>query len=303
MAQAVCDSVLYNRAMLLQKRVCIVGLGLMGGSLALALRGKVGVASLTAVDTHSATRQQALQQNLVDSVTADFALAVRDTDLIIFATPVRTILHLLKQLPALRPDGCLVMDLGSTKAGICAAMSELPAQFAAIGGHPMCGKETAGLVAAVADLYEGQTFILCENDRTTPEIEAIAQEIITAIGAKLLWLLPDEHDRLVAAVSHLPYLVAATLLHTAVSLKDERVWPVSASGFRDTSRLAGSDPYMMRDILLTNKTAVLAQITHYQDHLQEVKELLQTADETALAAWLQEKQAERQMYLRKKGNR
>jgi prephenate dehydrogenase len=272
----------------------------MGGSLALALRGKVG--RLTAVDTHSATRQQALQQNLVEAVTADFALAVRDTDLIIFATPVRTILHLLAQLPALRPDGCLVMDIGSTKAGICAAMGDLPEQFAGIGGHPMCGKETAGLAAAVGDLYQAQTFILCRNGRTTPNIEMIAQEIIEAIGAKLLWLPPEEHDRLVAVVSHLPYLVAATLMHTAVSLHDERVWPVSASGFRDTSRLAGSDPYMMRDILLTNKTAVLEQLAHYQAHLQEVTVLLQTADETALAAWLQEKQVERQMYLRKKNS-
>lgn len=283
--------------MLSQKRVCIVGLGLMGGSLALALRGKVG--RLTAVDTHAATRQQALQQNLVDSITADFA-AVREADLIILATPVRTILKLLAQLPNIRPDGCLVLDIGSTKADICTAMSDLPPQFEAIGGHPMCGKETAGLTAAVSDLYEGQTFILCKNGRSTPQIESIAQEIIAAIGARPLWLQPEEHDRLVAAVSHLPYLVAATLMHTAVALDDERVWPVSASGFRDTSRLAGSDPYMMRDILLTNKTAVLEQLAQYQAHLREVIELLQTADEMALAAWLQEKQAERQMYLRQK---
>ena len=290
--------------MLSQTRVSIVGLGLMGGSLALALRGKVG--RLTAVDSHAATRQQALQQNLVEGITADLATAARDTDLIVFATPVRTILHLLAQLPAVRPDGCLVMDIGSTKTGICAAMSQLPEQFEAIGGHPMCGKETAGLAAAVPDLYEGQTFILCRNDRTTPEIESLAQEIITAIGAQPLWLLPEEHDRLVAAVSHLPYLVAATLMQTAVALNDERAWPVSASGFRDTSRLAGSDPYMMRDILLTNKTAVLEQLAQYQAHLQEVTRLLQTGNETELAAWLQEKQAGRQRYLRRKsviGNR
>jgi prephenate dehydrogenase len=272
----------------------------MGGSLALALREKVSV--LTAVDIHAATRQQALQQNLVDSITADFAAAVGEADLIILATPVRTILHLLAKLPDIRPDGCLVLDVGSTKADICTAMSELPPQFEAIGGHPMCGKETAGLTAAVSDLYEGQTFILCKNGRSTPQIESLAQELIAAIGARPLWLLPEEHDRLVAAVSHLPYLVAATLMHTAVALNDERVWPVSASGFRDTSRLAGSDPYMMRDILLTNKTAVLEQIAQYQAHLQTVVDLLETADEMALAAWLQEKQAERQMYLRRKSS-
>jgi prephenate dehydrogenase len=270
----------------------------MGGSLALALRGKVE--HLTAVDSHAATRQQALQHNLVDSITADFATAARAADLIILATPVRTILHLLAQLPAVRPDGCLLLDIGSTKAEICAAMSELPEQFEAMGGHPMCGKETAGLTAAVADLYSGQTFILCPNDRTTPQIETIAQEIIAAIGAQPLWLLPEEHDRLVAAVSHLPYLVAATLMHTASALDDERVWLVSASGFRDTSRLAGSDPYMIRDILLTNKGAILEQLRYYQAHLQEVADLLALADETELAAWLQEKQAERQAYLRHK---
>jgi len=270
----------------------------MGGSLALALRGKVG--RLTAVDSHAATRQQALQQNLVEGITADFTTAARAADLLVFATPVRTILHLLAQLPAIRPDGCLVLDVGSTKAGICAAMSDLPESFAAIGGHPMCGKERAGLTAAVPDLYEGQTFILCQNDRTTPQIEALAEEMIAAVGAQPLWLLPEEHDRLVAAVSHLPYLVAATLMQTAVALHDERAWPVSASGFRDTSRLAGSDPYMMRDILLTNKTAVLEQLAQYQAHLQEVTDLLQTGDETELAAWLQEKQAGRQMYLRHK---
>ncbi len=273
----------------------------MGGSLALALRGKVG--RLTAVDSHAATRQQALQQNLVEGITADFITAARAADLLIFATPVRTILHLLKQLPAIRPDGCLVLDVGSTKAGISAAMSDLPESFAAIGGHPMCGKETAGLTAAVPDLYEGQTFILCKNGRTTPQIEGLAKEIVAAVGAQPLWLLPEEHDRLVAAVSHLPYLVAATLMQTAVALHDERAWPVSASGFRDTSRLAGSDPYMMRDILLTNKTAVLEQLARYQAHLQEVTDLLQTGDETELAAWLQEKQAERQMYLRWKDSK
>ena len=292
---------MHYRNMLSQKQVCIVGLGLMGGSLALALRGQVG--RLTAVDTHAATRQQALQQNLVEAVTADFATGARQADLIIFATPVRTILHLLSQLPEIRPDGCLVMDMGSTKAGICAAMGKLPEQFEAIGGHPMCGKETAGLAAAVADLYREQTFILCRNERSASQIESLAQEVIAAVGAKVMWLLPEEHDRLVAAVSHLPYLVAATLMHTATSLEDERVWPVSASGFRDTSRLAGSDPYMMRDILLTNRAAVLEQLAQYQTHLQAVTELLESADEMSLAAWLQEKQAERQMYLRcKDGN-
>ncbi len=279
-------------------RVCIVGLGLMGGSLARALQGQVG--ELTAVDTHAATRQHALKQNIVDKVTGDLALGIQETDLLIFATPVRTILHLLTQLPELRPDGCMVMDLGSTKEAIGLAMAQLPEVFSAIGGHPMCGKETAGLEASAPDLYRNQTFILCENGRTTPPLHAVAHELVHAIGALPMTLDPVMHDRLVATVSHLPYLVSALLMHTAVSFDDDRVWPVSASGFRDTSRLAGSDPYMMRDILLTNKTAVLEQLAQYQEHFRIIEVLVEEGDPTKLARWLQEKQNERQFYLRMK---
>ncbi|MCB0037770.1 MAG: prephenate dehydrogenase, partial [Anaerolineales bacterium] len=260
------------------QRVTIIGLGLMGGSLALALRGRV--AHLTAVERHAATRQYALQQQVVNTVTDNLALGVKDADIVIFATPVQTILHLIPELPALRPEGCLVFDLGSTKTAICQAMEQLPDSFTAVGGHPMCGKEVAGLDAADANLYRGQTFILTRTQRTSSTAEALALEIIDAIGANPLLLPAALHDQMVAAISHLPYLVSSVLMSVVAEQAegkqgDERLWQVSASGFRDASRLSGSDPAMMRDILLTNKTAILQQLAHYQQRLTAVTALLE----------------------------
>ncbi len=269
--------------MLIQK-VGIVGLGLMGGSLAQALSGQVE--SLVGVDQDETTRQLAEQSGLFTQVTESVAQISDDLNLLILATPVRAILQLLDQLPTLRPYGCMVLDLGSTKAVISQAMTILPPVFEAIGGHPMCGKETAGFAAADATLYQGQTFVLCLNERTTPAALSVAQHLVNLLGARPLLLDPLVHDRLVASVSHLPYLLAAVLMDQATAQADDRLWPVSASGFRDTTRLAGSDPRMMLDILMTNKTAVLDQLGHYRQRLDQLQQLLRDGDESQLADWL-----------------
>lgn len=278
----------------LPERVCIVGLGLMGGSLAMALRGRVS--TIIGVDANAHTSQMALEQQIVHRATADLAEGISHADLLILATPVRSILQLLAELPRLRPDGCLVLDIGSTKQVICEAMAELPDSFQAIGGHPMCGRETAGLAAATVDLYQGQTFILCRHGRTTAAVEAVALNLIATIGGQPLFLSPQDHDVAVAAVSHLPYLVSAALMGQS----DENHWPVSASGFRDTTRLAGTDPRMIFDVLMTNREAVLAGLQAYQRELSHVAEWLAAADETALLEWLQNVNGRYQDYRRQR---
>jgi prephenate dehydrogenase len=276
------------------ERICVVGLGLMGGSLALALRLARRLAipqrpfHLTIVDSNPKTRAAA--GRIADVVSDDLALGVQNADLVVLATPVRTIVSVLHQLPSLRPDGCLVLDLGSSKTDICQAMDSLPDTFQAIGGHPMCGKEVAGFGAATPDLFRQQTFILCPTQRTTPHLEAMAYQLVADLGANPLFLPPALHDNMVAVVSHLPYMVAAALMRNAAQLGDERLWPVSSSGFRDTSRVSGTDPRMMLDILLTNKTAVLQQIAQYQTQLAAVAALIAANDEAALLQWLTETQ-------------
>lgn len=264
----------------------------MGGSLAMALRPYLP--HLTLVDTNLHTLQQA--QPWADVVTADFATGIAPADWIILATPARTILHLLAELPTLKPTGCLVLDLGSTKTEICLAMEQLPDTFQAIGGHPMCGKETAGFAAATPSLFQNQTFILCHTSRTTSQLEQLTLEMLSWLGASPLFLPPTLHDELVAAVSHLPYVVSAVLMQTIAAQHNPQAWQVSASGFRDTTRLAGSDPHMMLDILLMNKTAVLAHIEQYQSHLTILRELLLTQNETALANWLIATQQQHHLY-------
>jgi prephenate dehydrogenase len=281
---------------LLNYRTTIAGLGLMGGSLAMALRPHTR--HLTAVDPDPATRQTALAQGLVDAATDSLAEGVKAADLLILATPVRAILAQLTELPGLKPEGCLLLDLGSTKQAICQAMSALPEPFQAIGGHPMCGREMSGLVAATADLYHDKTFILCPTARTTPAVEQIALELVAAIAARPLWLDAEEHDRMVAAVSHLPYLLSAALMQHAAALAriDERLWQVSASGFRDTARLSGSSPAVMLDILLTNRAAVRAVLSAYQGQLQVIEQLLEGGNEAALLEWLKQSQSDYQAY-------
>ena len=277
---------------MLIERTCIVGTGLMGGSLAMALRPFIP--HLTLVDHDPDTR--AACATLADVVTDTFADGVREATLVILAVPARAIVGLLADLPAIRPDGCAVMDIGSTKSDICAAMADLPPQFDSIGGHPMCGKEISGFAAADADLYRGQTFVLCEHGGTTAVLQQTAVQLIHHIGANPIHLAPDTHDNLVAAISHLPYLASATLMRTAAAMEDERAWTVSASGFRDTSRIAGSDPQMMLDILMTNKTAVLTQLAHFQEMLTAVTTHLQNDDEAALRDWLTRAQSEHRHY-------
>lgn len=276
--------------------ICIVGLGLMGGSLAQALRAHVS--RLVGVDRDAQAVAAALAAGVIDAGTTDFTAGVQTANLVILATPVRAILRLLAELPSARPDGCQVLDLGSTKKNICAAMDNLPPSFAAIGGHPMCGKETAGFAAAAPDLYQGQTFVLCPTVRTTPAITAVAAQVVNWIGAHALFMAADAHDQVVAITSHLPYLAATALMQqtAAAAAKEARVWSVSGAGLRDTTRLAGTDPDMMLDILLTNRAAVLEKLQGFRNELAQLHNLLQKGDEARLRAWLSQSQRFHQIY-------
>jgi prephenate dehydrogenase len=263
-------------------RVAIVGMGLMGGSLAGALRGKcravVGVARRTE------SIELARARGLIDRGTTDLASGIGDADVVVLATPVRVILRLLDELGPLLPEDCLLMDLGSTKAHIVARMAKLPAHVQPLGGHPMCGKEVSGVAAADPALYEGRTFVLTPLSRTSLAALELGHALVGAVGAHALVLDPRRHDRLVAAISHLPYLLACGLVGAAerAATADPMVWEVAASGFRDTSRLAASDVTMMLDILLTNREAVLQVMEACGAQLRDLSQRLEAGDEDGL---------------------
>ena len=266
--------------------VAVVGLGLMGGSLAGALRGQCR--AVVGVARRAETIETALARGLVGRGTTDLENGVRRADAVVLATPVRVILRLLTEIGPLLPEGGLLMDLGSTKAQIVTEMARLPGHVQPLGGHPMCGREISGIAAADPALYQGHTFVLTPLPRTSEAALGLGRALVEAVGAHPLVLDPDRHDRLVATISHLPYLLACGLVGAAevMASADPMVWQVAASGFRDTSRLAASDVTMMLDILLTNREAVLEALDTCEAQLRSLGHLLESGDEDGLRAAL-----------------
>ena len=268
--------------------VTIVGLGLMGGSLAAALKARGVVRTVCGVSRRRETIQRAVQLGYVDRGTTELREGVRGAQIVILAVPVRTIVGMITQLGEMLPQGCMLMDLGSTKTAVCHAMDNLPSHIQPIGGHPMCGKEKSGLDAAETSLYEGAPFVLTPLTRTNEDTIELASTLVKAIGAHPLLLEAERHDRLVAAISHLPYLLAITLVSVAesIGMKDDRVWDLAASGFQDTSRLAASDVQMMMDIVLTNRDAVEDMLERAGAYLGGLAQTLHSQDEESLRAWI-----------------
>ena len=263
-------------------QVVVVGLGLMGGSLAGALRGHcrrvIGVAR------RPETVEAALAQGLVDAATGDLDDALRQADVVILATPVRVILAQLAEMAARMQPGALLMDLGSTKADISAAMADLPAHVQTLPAHPMCGKERSGIEVADAALYVGRTFILSPLARTSPRALALGRALVRAAGANPLVIEAGRQDFLVATLSHLPYLLACALVSTAdaTTSSDPLAWEIVAGGYRDTSRVAGSDVSMMLDILLTNRDEVVQAAGVCLSKLGWLRDMVAAGDEEAL---------------------
>jgi prephenate dehydrogenase len=250
------------------RQLTVVGLGLMGGSLALALRGCAD--TIVGVDLNQRSREIAMERGIVDAVTDDLRSATRDADTVALCAPVRVILSLVRgRLGAYLRSNTFVIDIGSTKEDICEAMGQLPIGVQAMGGHPMTGKETSGLEGSDAGLYKARPFVLCPTRRTTPAARLRALAFVEALGGEAIEMDAHRHDRTVAAISHLPYLLSAALVATVKSEgdKDGAVWQLAAGGFRDTSRLAASDLDMMGDILSTNTQAVATLLARFRAQL------------------------------------
>jgi prephenate dehydrogenase len=273
---------------LADQTVAIVGLGLMGGSMALALRGKVK--HIVGIDPGEETLAFARQHRIIDAGTSDLQNGVSDANMVILAAPVQIIMDLIRnRIGSYLRSNTLLIDLGSTKAEICDAMGNLPISVLAMGGHPMCGKERSGIEAADATLYQGCPFVLCAPRRVTPAARLRALELVRAIQARPIEMDAARHDHLVAGISHLPYLLSTALVRTinGEGQNDPMIWELAASGFRDTSRLAGSDIRMMSDIIRTNTTAVARLLALFRVQLATLEAALIGHDDTQLEGLLQ----------------
>lgn len=269
------------------KHVAIVGLGLMGGSLALALRGIAG--RITGVDPDPHTRAYAVQHHIVDAAVDDLRQGVSEADVVILCAPVRTIIQIVHgRIGAYLRSNTLLIDIGSTKEDICNAMATLPVGIQAVGGHPMTGKESNGIEASDAHLYRGRPFVLCSTRRTTPATRLRALGLLEVLGATPIEMDAHHHDRVVAAISHLPYLLSVALVATVghEGQNDDSVWRLAAGGFRDMSRLAAQDVNMMNDILGTNRQAVATLLAYFRMQLAMLEARLISEENGSLTEML-----------------
>ena len=269
-------------------RIAIIGLGLMGGSLALALRGRCQ--ELLGCDRHPETLYLAEEIELVDRLSSDPAEILPSADVVVLATPVNSILKLIAELPHLHPGSAIVLDLGSTKARVVQAVENLPDRFDPLGGHPMCGKETIGLENAEAELYQEATFVYTPLERTSGKARSFADQLAQAIGSQPLWIDAVTHDQWSAATSHLPYLVAVAL---SVSTPTEST-PLIGPGFRSTTRVAGTSSAIMLDVMSTNRENISERLHQFRLGIDKLEGYLSRGEFQALAALLDQGAARRQ---------
>ncbi|MDQ5850652.1 MAG: prephenate dehydrogenase/arogenate dehydrogenase family protein [Chloroflexota bacterium] len=236
--------------------VAILGLGLIGGSLGLALKRSASPPVVVGWDRDAATLALAHRSGAVDYAAGDLTEAVANAELVVAAVPVLAVREIFAAIAAALPRHAVVTDVASTKVAACGWAAELlPAAF--VGGHPMAGSERSGIANARADLFAGATYCLTPEATTPPSAVTRVTTLVEAVAARPHLLSPAAHDRAVAAVSHLPFLLSTALVDvTARSPEWELFRSVAATGFRDVSRLASGDPRMHRDICLTNAAEI-----------------------------------------------
>ena len=263
-------------------RIALIGIGLIGSSLAHVIR-REGLAGEVVVSTRSAdTLKRAEELGLGDRYEADAARAVADADLVIVSVPVGASGRVAQEVaPAMKP-GAILTDVGSTKKKVVEEMApHVPAHIHFIPGHPIAGTERSGPDAGFAELFEGRWCILTPMEGTDPDKESMLRSFWEACGSKVDVMDPDHHDRVLAIVSHLPHLIAYNIVGTADDLETvtkSEVIKYSASGFRDFTRLAASDPTMWRDVCLHNKDAILEMLARFTEDLSAIQRAIRWGD-------------------------
>jgi len=263
----------YNNAVL----VTIIGLGLIGGSIGLALRqGKKSNWEVVGHSRRRKTVSDALSLGAIDRGTTNLKDAVRQAELVIIATPVLTVKEIFSTIATHLPSGCIVADTASTKAQVMKwAKGILPQTVSFIGGHPMAGRETYGIHAAEARLFRGCTYCLTPSEQASPESIDTVTAMVKKLGAIPLFIDAQEHDNLVAGISHLPMLLSAALISlTTKNPSWAKMSRLAASGYHDLTRLASGNPEVNAHMCLTNQEAIIDWIDKFGQELERYRQLV-----------------------------
>jgi len=259
-------------------QITIFGTGLLGASVGLGLKAKGFGGAVVGVGRRRKTLEQARELGAIDRGVLDFGEAAAGTGLALIAVPLSGFKAVFTTLARHDHPGLYVTDLGSTKASVVAAADALPDPRRFCGSHPMAGSEARGPRAARGDLFRGKPCVLTPGPETDPRAVALAESLWTTLGMNLLRRDPDAHDRAVAAVSHLPHVLAALLMN---AVDDCGGLELGSTGLRDTSRLASSNPPMRRDILLNNRAAVVKTLGVFARHLDAFRATLAAGPDAA----------------------
>jgi prephenate dehydrogenase len=282
------------------ERLCVIGVGLIGGSVARAARARGLVRTVAGVDADAANLDRALQAGVIDAGYPKVADGAAGADLVMVAVPVGAVEKVLGELKSVWSERAVYTDAGSTKGDVIAAAERVfgtvPANF--VPGHPIAGAERSGVEAARDDLYAGKRVILTPLERTDPKALERVEALWAGMGAKVSAMTPRHHDEVLAATSHLPH-VLAFVLTDMLGRQDEQqdIFRYAAGGFRDFTRIASSDPTMWLDICLANRQEIVLLIEQYRAALAQAAQLIAEARADELYALFARARAARQRFL------
>ena len=281
-------------------RLAIIGVGLIGASLALALKKSAAVGHVVGCGRHPESLQKGIELGVIDSYTTSIAEAAKGADIVVIATPLGAMKMVFEQISDVISDHTIVTDAGSAKGSVIdtakAALGDRIAQF--VPGHPIAGAEKSGVEAGLANLYENRRVILTPIDSTDPNAVKVIQQMWLQCGASVEFLEVEHHDKVLAATSHLPHMLAYSLVNYLSNLNDhDEIFKYAAGGFRDFTRIASSDPVMWRDVCISNGDALEKFIEGYKQELDEVSRAIRNRDSERLLELFSTAKSERDILI------
>lgn len=276
--------------MIKSQNIAILGMGLMGASLALALKKRGFSGQILGYARREVTRQHALDFGVVDAVFDDPSDAVREADIVVICVPIWSIAQLAERIVGALKPGSVVTDVGSTKSALLNSMDPLFAggEVHFVGSHPIAGSEKMGIEAGNPDLYDGRLTIVCPSESTPDSAEHAIADLWRAAGSEVVEMSPAEHDAMLASTSHLPHMVAAALARSVADADPAKKAGFCGTGFKDTTRVASGSADMWVDIIDTNRAALEAELDRFNEELQGLIKILRNGNGDDIRKWLED---------------